>query len=238
MTWLAMGLMDMSRNTQKQEQADRQRREREALRLVRLGQSVAEVAERTGLHRLAIERGLREAIDRQTVIRQHLQSRSGLTSLVRYSDRGPWGQAGYMGNCPGFLIVDLLDYFQPKSVFDPMEGSGTTGEVCEDFQIAYEGRDLRSGFDVLSSDLPDRYFDLVFWHPPYWPGFRYSDHPNDFSTAHHHGRLSRSAPYWVDPITDSPHSRWSSRAADRRWPEERGVLSHPCRRDSVAGAVS
>ena len=35
----------------------------------------------------------------------------------------------------------------------------------------------------LSSPLPDRMVDLVFWHPPYWPGFRYSDHPNDFSTA-------------------------------------------------------
>jgi hypothetical protein len=166
-----------------QEQAERQRQDREALRLVRSGLSVAEVAERTGLHRLAIERGLREAIERQTVIRQHLQSRSGLTSLMRYSDRGPWGQSGYMGNCPGFLIVDLLDYLKPRSVFDPMEGSGTTGEVCEDFQIEYEGRDLRSGFDVLSSPLPDRCFDLVFWHPPYWPGFRYSDHPNDLSTA-------------------------------------------------------
>lgn len=64
-----------------------------------------------------------------------------------------------------------------------MEGSGTTGEVCEDFQIPYEGRDLRTGFELLSSPLPDRTFDLVFWHPPYWPGFRYSDHPNDFSTA-------------------------------------------------------
>ena len=175
--------MKLQPSTRQQEQADRQRRAREALRLVRSGQSVAEVAERTGLHRLAIERALRDAIERQTVIRQHLQSRSGLTSLLRYPNRGPWGQAGYMGNCPGFLIVDLLDYLKPTSVFDPMEGSGTTGEVCEDFQIEYEGRDLRSGFDVLSSHFPDRCFDLVFWHPPYWRGFRYSDHPNDLSTA-------------------------------------------------------
>ena len=88
-----------------------------------------------------------------------------------------------MGNCPGFLIVDLLDYFNPNSVFDPMEGSGTTGEVCSDFHIEYEGRDLQTGSDLLSGVLPDRQFDLVFWHPPYWPGFQYSDHPNDLSTA-------------------------------------------------------
>ena len=64
-----------------------------------------------------------------------------------------------------------------------MEGSGTTGQVCADFNVTYEGRDLRTGFDLLSGPLPDRLFDLVFWHPPYWPGFRYSEHPNDLSTA-------------------------------------------------------
>jgi hypothetical protein len=168
---------------QEESKADQHRRMRDALRLVQSGQSVAEVATATGLHRLSIERGLREAFDRQHVIRQHLQSRAGLTSLLRYPDRGPWGQSGYMGNCPGFLIVDLLDYFNPASVFDPMEGSGTTGEVCADLNVDYEGRDLRTGFDLLSGALPDRLFDVVFWHPPYWPGFRYSEHPNDFSTA-------------------------------------------------------
>ncbi len=57
------------------------------------------------------------------------------------------------------------------------------GEVCFDLQVEYEGRDLRRGFDLLSSPLPDRTFDLIFWHPPYWPGHRYTPHPNDFSNA-------------------------------------------------------
>lgn len=175
--------MKLHRSERQQEQADRQRGVREAVRLVRAGRSVGEVAQETGLHRLAIEKAMRDAFTRQDTIRQHLQSRPGLTSLLRYPDRGPWGQSGYLGNCPGFLIVDLLDYLKPRSVFDPMEGSGTTSEVCADFRIDYEGRDLRSGFDVLSSNLPDRCFDLIFWHPPYWPGFRYSDHPNDLSRA-------------------------------------------------------
>lgn len=78
-------------NTLPHDQAARQRREREVVRLVRAGRSVADVAASTGLHRLAIERQLREAIARQDVIREHLQSRSGLTSLVRYPERGPWG---------------------------------------------------------------------------------------------------------------------------------------------------
>ena len=183
MTSPVWGPMKPPRSERQQAHDDRQRLVREALGLVRSGQSVAEVAQKIGLHRLAIERGLREGFDRQHVIRQHLQARAGLTSLLRYPDRGPWGQSGYMGNCPGFLIMDILDYFNPASVFDPMEGSGTTGEVCADLNVHYEGRDLRTGFDLLSGPLPDRLFDLVFWHPPYWPGFRYSEHPNDFSTA-------------------------------------------------------
>ena len=81
------------------------------------------------------------------------------------------------------MLLDLIDYFKPTSVFDPMEGSGTSREVCADLQVDYEGRDLNTGFDLLSSPLPDRQFDLVFCHPPYWPGFRYSHHPNDFSSA-------------------------------------------------------
>jgi hypothetical protein len=117
------------------------------------------------------------------LIRQHLQSQPSLTSVVRYANRGPWGKATYFGNCTGYLLVDLIDYFKPTSVCDPMEGSGTTREVCFDLNVDYEGRDLNAGFDLLSSPLPDRCFDLVFWHPPYWPGHQYSTRPNDLSNA-------------------------------------------------------
>jgi lambda repressor-like predicted transcriptional regulator len=154
-----------------------------ALRLIDAGHVLAEVERKTGLSRSTLEQALLAAKTRQELIRRHLQARCTLTSLLRYPDRGPWGQARFYGNCTGYLIVDLLDYFQPQSVFDPMEGSGTTGEVCFDLNVEYVGADLRTGFDLLSSPLPDRRFELIFWHPPYWPGHRYSDHPNDFSTA-------------------------------------------------------
>ena len=36
----------------------------------------------------------------------------GLTSLYHKAERGPWGDAGYAGNCSGHLIRDLLLYFQ------------------------------------------------------------------------------------------------------------------------------
>ena len=154
-----------------------------ALRLIEDGRSLAEVERKLELPRAALERALVEAKQRQELIRRHLQGRRDLISVLRYPDRGPWGQAGYFGNCTGYLLVDLIDYFKPASVFDPMAGSGTTGEVCFDLKVDYVGHDLHSGFDLLSSPLPDRQFDLVFWHPPYWPGHRYSDHPNDFSSA-------------------------------------------------------
>jgi len=155
----------------------------EALRLIDSGQSFRETERSTGVPRSTLERAVREAKARQEAIRMHLQSRNGLTSLLRYPERGPWGKGSYFGNCTGYLLVDLFNYFKPASVFDPMEGSGTTAEVCFDLKIAYEGRDLQNGFDLLSSPLPERSFDLIFWHPPYWPGFRYSRHPNDLSNA-------------------------------------------------------
>jgi transcriptional regulator with XRE-family HTH domain len=155
----------------------------DALRLVDQGGSLRDAARATGVPKSTVERALREAKMRQECIRRHLQTRKGLTSLLRYPDRGPWGQSRYFGNCTGYLLVDILDYLQPQSVFDPMEGSGTTKAVCFDLNVACEGRDLRSGFDLLSSPLPNRPFDLIFWHPPYWPGHQYTDHPNDFSNA-------------------------------------------------------
>jgi len=154
-----------------------------AIRLVDQGASLREAQKATGVPKSTIERAVVEAKARQVLIRQHLQSRPSLTSVVRYADRGPWGKANYFGNCSGYLLVDLIDYFKPTSVFDPMEGSGTTREVCFDLKVDYEGRDLNAGFDLLSSPLPDRQFDLVVWHPPYWPGHQYSTHPNDFSNA-------------------------------------------------------
>ncbi len=155
----------------------------EAIRLVEGGKSLREAERSTGVPKSTLERAVLEAKSRQEVIIKHLQSRGSLTSLLRYPDRGPWGKGSYSGNGSGYIIVDLLDYLKPKSVFDPMEGSGTTREVCFDLKVDYEGRDLNSGFDLLSSPLPEQKFDLIFWHPPYWPGFKYSSHPNDFSNV-------------------------------------------------------
>lgn len=108
-----------------------------------------------------------------------------LTSIHSTPDRGPYGNPRYPGNCSGLFIKDLLRYFGPKTVFDPMTGSGTCRDVCRELQIHCDSADLRSGFDACD---PARYagvgpVDFVWLHPPYWRMKRYSDDPRCLSSA-------------------------------------------------------
>ena len=48
-----------------------------------------------------------------------------LTSLYHFHRAGEYGDRSYPGNCGGNLIKDLLLYFKPGLVLDPMSGSGT-----------------------------------------------------------------------------------------------------------------
>lgn len=126
-----------------------------------------------------------------------------LSSVVSYPDRGPWGNAGYRGNCSGHLVKDLILRFRCRSVFDPAEGSGTVRDVVSGINkyrrdnIYYEGRDLKHGWDVLDGSLPEKQFDLVWYHPPYWDIIRYSENPLDLSNCptleHFEAQLNRSA---------------------------------------------
>ena len=47
-----------------------------------------------------------------------------LTSLYHFSRPGNYGSRSYPGNCGGNLIKDLIRFYDVKSVFDPMTGSG------------------------------------------------------------------------------------------------------------------
>ena len=112
-----------------------------------------------------------------------------LCSVVSYPDRGPWGDPKYRGNCSGWLAKDLILRFKVQSVFDPAEGSGTIRDVVQGINlykqknIQYEGRDLTQGWDLLSSQMPENQFDMVWYHPPYWDIIRYSNDPKDFSNC-------------------------------------------------------
>ena len=112
-----------------------------------------------------------------------------LCSVVSYPDRGPWGNSGYRGNCSGHLIKDLILRFKCQSIFDPAEGGGTVKDVVRGINrnlgknIDYEGRDLKKGWDILTGQLPEKQFDMVWYHPPYHDMIRYSDHPKDLSNC-------------------------------------------------------
>ena len=112
-----------------------------------------------------------------------------MCSVVSYPDRGPWGDSRYRGNCSGHLVKDLILRFGCQSVFDPSEGGGTVRDVVTGINqylkkdIEYEGRDLRQGWNLMTSPLPDKQYDLVWYHPPYWDIIRYSENRYDLSNA-------------------------------------------------------
>jgi hypothetical protein len=106
-----------------------------------------------------------------------------LTSLYHDPDRGSSGDARYPGNCSGNIIRDVLQFFQPSLVFDPMTGSGTCGDVCTKLGIACVSDDLHRGFDACDpKTVPDFVqFDFVWLHPPYWRQKVYTVDPRDLS---------------------------------------------------------
>jgi hypothetical protein len=117
-----------------------------------------------------------------------------LTSIHARPGRGPYGDPRYRGNCSGLLIEDLLRFYRPRRVLDPMEGGGTCRDVCAALGVEYRGLDLRGGSDACD---PAAYaghgrFDLVWLHPPYWRMVAYN--PGD-------ARCLSSAPT-VDAFVD------------------------------------
>lgn len=118
------------------------------------------------------------------IVKEFILEREWLRSLVDYPDRGPFGSGDFPGNASGWLLVQLIDLFQPESVFDPMEGSGTSREVCEAMNIEYYGNDLKNpdGYDLTETSivsLPS--VELTYFHPPYHNIIKYTNHPHDLS---------------------------------------------------------
>jgi hypothetical protein len=92
-----------------------------------------------------------------------------LTSLIFVPKRGSYGKSTFPGNCSGVPIKIMLEYFKPKFVLDPMEGSGTCRDVCRELNIQYEGFDIITGDDILDSNFCfDKKYDFIHWHPPYF----------------------------------------------------------------------
>lgn len=108
-----------------------------------------------------------------------------LTSLHTRPGRGLYGIASFPGNCSGLLIHDLLSYYRPRNVLDPMTGGGTCRDVCHDLAIPCVSFDIADGHDAAD---PATFrgrgpFDFVWLHPPYWNLIRYGDDPRCLSQA-------------------------------------------------------
>jgi len=108
-----------------------------------------------------------------------------LTSLYHNSRAGEYGSREYPGNCGGNLIKDLLLYFNPRLVCDPMAGSGTCRDVCKELGIPCYSWDIHEGFDACDPHEFDmrETFDFVWAHPAYWRMKLYLDDPRDLSRA-------------------------------------------------------
>lgn len=109
-----------------------------------------------------------------------------LTSLYHFHRAGEYGDRSWPGNCGGNLIKDLLNYFKPIGLaFDPMSGSGTAGDVCQELGIPCFSFDIHQGFDACDpKDFPEaNTFDFIWAHPPYWRQKEYSPDPRDLSRS-------------------------------------------------------
>jgi hypothetical protein len=57
-----------------------------------------------------------------------------LTSIHCTPGRGDYGDPGYRGNCSGLLVRDLLRFYQPRRVLDPMEGAAPAGTCAASWE--------------------------------------------------------------------------------------------------------
>lgn len=95
------------------------------------------------------------------------------------------GDREYAGATPSWIVWQLLQRYtrEGDTVVDPMCGSGTTLDVCNDLKRAGIGFDLQPRRpDIKKADarklpLPAESADFVFVDPPYSTHINYSDDP-------------------------------------------------------------
>ena len=143
------------------------------------------------------------------IIREFFENKKWLRSFVDYPNRGPFGSETFRGNASGWLLAQLIRHFEPEVVFDPMEGSGTSGDVCNAMKIKYVSNDLKNpdGYDLINVDeelLPINC--LTYLHPPYHNIIKYSDNPNDLSNQPTYGHFLKKLYVCIDKLL--PKTRW------------------------------
>lgn len=109
-----------------------------------------------------------------------------MKSILSYPNRGKWGNSLWRGNCTGYVIKDLLEFFKPKRFLEVFSGGNTGKEVCDDLKIKNSIHlDLVNGWNALTDEIPSGN-DFTFSHPPYWDIISYEtqrgeSHPDDLS---------------------------------------------------------
>lgn len=108
-----------------------------------------------------------------------------LTSLYHFENPGAYGDRRWPGNCGGNLIKDLLLYFRPDGlILDPMSGSGTCRDVCDELGLPCVSGDIHHGFDACDpAGFPAESYAFIWAHPPYWRQKSYAADPRDLSRA-------------------------------------------------------
>lgn len=99
------------------------------------------------------------------------------------------GDSDFHGNSPTQIVEHcvLLHTNEGDTVLDPMVGSGTSIDVCNELNrkiIAYDINPTRK--EIIKNDsrkipLDKESVDMVFIHPPYWNLVKYSNDSEDLS---------------------------------------------------------
>lgn len=114
----------------------------------------------------------------------------------------PKGSNKYAGVTPAFIIYNLVQrYTDPGDlVVDPMAGSGTTLDVCNEENrkcIVYDIFPTRP--EIIQNDarkipLPDNTVDLIFIDSPYGDNIKYNEHPANI------GQISAESDKFYDEL--------------------------------------
>ncbi|PFZ33873.1 hypothetical protein COL77_30615 [Bacillus wiedmannii] len=107
-----------------------------------------------------------------------------MDSIVRYKERGKWGNPLYRGNCSGKIIKDVIQQFYPNSLpkqfIEVFSGGGTGKEVALSLGITDSIHlDLNNGWNALKDKIPVG-ADFIFSHPPYWNIIKYGIQRNSY----------------------------------------------------------
>jgi len=114
----------------------------------------------------------------------------------------PKGNNKFQGVTPAFIIWNMIQrYTKPGDlVVDPMAGSGTTIDVCEEEGRKVIGYDINPQHPkVIKNDsrkipLADNSVDMVFIDSPYGDNVNYSDEPADI------GKISAEDPKFYEEL--------------------------------------